>query len=1462
MIQNKSTKKLIVALAALSVLVLAMQAFSQSSNSTLGGTVADASQAVLPGATVTATNTQTGVATTTLTNNAGAYNFPSLQPGIYKITVEMTGFQTTTKTDAELRASGRSTVNFELQVKGVTDVVEITSTAQEQLIESSSSTGTVLESQMITNLPLVNNDVMDLINIMGGTVPYQHPIWDAYNQTFAGVNSFNINLQRDGITINEPRYNSGIVSPSRINPEMVGEFKMILSPVDAEMGRGAGQVQIMTRSGANAYHGSAIYNIQNSSLDANEFDRNRNGTATKDESGNLVWNPQKPDWRNLTTYTLTASGPIKKNKTFFFATWDQAIARSRTMITPLVLTPCAKKGIYRFFSGWNNGNLNQTFSATGTPPVRRSVDANGTPLDARFTSVLSPDQVSQIITTMPNGTSASSMQYASVFGPLSDSAKALVEQDLLNCSKYDPYTDLGITSYYEGATPRRVLDTGFIPRFSAIMPLPNNYEQGDGLNRAAYRWLRGGKGSDTVFGSGEDNNRKNITTKIDHNISDRHRVSGTLTMEWNKSEDARMVWPDSYPGTVTRYPKSFTVSATSTLRPTLLNEGRFGLSRTVTHTNNPIDSPGTGEELRAKLLELLPTQDFPNYNDALMAYPRFFGPGDSSHIIGTRGSLVSTWGGTDDRWTAADTVTWTRGGHSFKFGAEYRYTQSNQDNWGSTGFSASLTRPVLLPAFTPNNAPSDITAAKVPGLVGYNFWYPTGQTSTNFGVGTVSQIPLYRDYLAGAVGQVQQYFFVNDPEAVTWNDPSKGELVQLSDMRYKEFSVFFKDDWKFTPSLTLNLGLRWEYYGRPWVESGLTVGLDGGFSSIMGISGWDFKNWMSANPTQLGDEYLTKQIFIGPNSPRPDIETFNRDLNNFGPAVGFAWQLPWFGKGKTVLRGGYQLTYSTVGNATSFMSVIGTSAPGTNYTMNYYGTSADPYMSFATISNYVPVRDFIPANIKPLNVMPLTDRGVALTVYDPDVQAPENHSVNMSISRTLGTSVTLDVRYVSTMARKQITGLNLNTPNWIDNGLIDAFFVARKGGTTPLLDNMFRGIQINNATILGTLNNIACGTTGGPTGGQCLMAIAAANLATGNFNSVATTLGGYNYVKNATLNTGLPTLTSTEQGAMLRYNGFPANFVFTNPQLSSATYQSNFNMSNYNSMQVQVTVRPTRGFNMTGTYTWSKQLGLGGYTDVRKRELDYRISGYSRPHQFNTYATLQLPFGSNGFFFRTVQSPIVKRLIEGWQVGWILSLATGRPGSLGGATTTLHGNAQYDIVRPDLFDPKSGYIIWEPGAREGVYSFGGKSYIGVRDPSCTDLTQMDPLLHTTANCNHSAFALQTRDADGNIVNTIVAQQAKPGTKGNYDGNTIVGPASFSLDMNMMKAFQLTEGKSFTLRVDASNILNHPTPSNNYIFGNYPNARYSVVTDPSYSVSQTAGSFGRIQNKTGHRTFEAKLTLRF
>src|ERR1051326_626838 len=119
-------------------------AIAQTSSATLGGTVTDASGALIPGVSITATNTQTGIVTTVITNEAGAYQFASLQPGSYKVSAELSGFQTALYNNVALGISQQVRLNFTLQVGGVSQSVEVTVAADTLLATSSSSVGSVL----------------------------------------------------------------------------------------------------------------------------------------------------------------------------------------------------------------------------------------------------------------------------------------------------------------------------------------------------------------------------------------------------------------------------------------------------------------------------------------------------------------------------------------------------------------------------------------------------------------------------------------------------------------------------------------------------------------------------------------------------------------------------------------------------------------------------------------------------------------------------------------------------------------------------------------------------------------------------------------------------------------------------------------------------------------------------------------------------------------------------------------------------------------------------------------------------------------------------------------------------------------------------------------------------------------------------------------------------------------------
>src|SRR5499426_2454775 len=271
-----------------------LNGFAQTTNATLGGTVSDASRALIPGVTVTATNTQTGIVSNTITNETGAYNFPSLQSGQYKVTAELAGFQTAAYNDVTLGVSQQVRLNFTLQVGGQAQSVEVSVAADTLIATTSSSVGAVLPEYKVRDLPLATRNILDLVNTTPGV----------QGSNFAGTRLTQLNTTRDGIPVSDGRYDIGAATTTYTSPDLVDEVRVIVAPADAELGRGSGQIQMSTRSGTNQFHGSLFWSNRNSVLNANTWNNNFNNVGKNYFNGNQ--------------YGGRVGGPIIKNKTFFF----------------------------------------------------------------------------------------------------------------------------------------------------------------------------------------------------------------------------------------------------------------------------------------------------------------------------------------------------------------------------------------------------------------------------------------------------------------------------------------------------------------------------------------------------------------------------------------------------------------------------------------------------------------------------------------------------------------------------------------------------------------------------------------------------------------------------------------------------------------------------------------------------------------------------------------------------------------------------------------------------------------------------------------------------------------------------------------------------------------------------------------------------------------------------------------
>jgi hypothetical protein len=1486
---KKSRITIVIGIALLPLLVLSMQAFGQSTTS-IGGTITDVSKAVIPNVNVTVTNVDTGISTSTVSNSSGYYNFPSLQPGNYKVVAEAKTFQKTTKTDVKLGVGAQVRMNIEMLVSGGSTEVEVTSSAENMTLDQSSSTGTIMQEGLVQQLPLASNDVMELLNVMGGVVKNEgNPVFGASNQTFAGVAGTNVNIQRDGIGVSEVRYNSGINSTARINPELVGEMKMIISPVDAEMGRGAGQVQIVTKSGSNAFRGSAVWNNQNSALDALEWDVKTSSSKAR------------PDWRNLNDYTLSLSGPIIKNKTFFFVSWEQQLARLKMQAYPRVYTNCARLGIFRYLSNPTdnsgyysipNGGI-YTGAATNYKP---GVDANGTPVTDATTVV----------------------RAESVLGKMTTAARNAYNNDPVNCS--DPYfSSAAVTSPQSLVTTGTAWDahrttydtTGYISKFTNMMPKANYFGTAglnggdtngswyisDGLNVAKHAWTRVTHGLDTMWGIASDNDKKAITTKVDHNISNAHRISGMFAYERNFGGDAYQLWPNGYGGSVERYPINASLTLTSTLKPTLLNEFRFGYSRTLSHTFEPTTVTSTGPKLKALLKELSSgvTANSSDANQLVLinagdggqfsTNQSYFSEGDyygNSHVYGGRNyNLTSTQGGKDPRWSLSDTITWTKGTHAFKGGVEFRHSESFQEQNGNIGDANTF--PTVNGGVLSGSAESRYTDRTFSQGQNDGYWVGAQgkdlQTDSN---GVLKNAQGMLSYLTGSVSQIRQYFYVNNAKSKAWNDVSKGQDMQEVDLRGRELSFFFKDDWKVSSSLTLNLGVRYEYYGVPWVESGMTAALKGGANSAFGISGRNFNNWMPTGLDRSNSAATSQYIFVGPNSPNPDVNVWEKDKNNFAPHVGFAWQLPWFGKGKTTLRGGYSISYSPVGNYDTYGSYIA-KVPGVTQVMNYSGGGtytdvngtqhSDGYIDLSNVGSYLPMNSSTTNNFnEPLTAPNTNAYASGGTVYANNIRNPYVQSINLSMTRNVGNNITVDVRYIGTLSRKTVGSINVNTVNLVNSGMGDVLKRVRTGSETSAdITYLNQFIGYNHTNNKGYLASSV--TNHNPADQLRASTALRDNLIQGNFAAIANALA----TGNGEMSYAGMSYSSGTYGNLSRQSCIDAGVttdslgcsttLISNPQFQSMNVASNLGHSNYHSMQTQVTMRPVRGLSFQATYTWSRNLADSNPNDWSTGKRQYYLSSQNRSHQLTTYGTYDLPMGANGFIFRNAGGAL-KKAIEGWQMSWVASLSSGAPLSVTGNMSTYWGDTNVNLVDPS-FNKKGGKASFTNKAGKGYYysnGNGGSRYITVTDNAMCEELQSS-LVSTCKSTNAATAKLQavalSDDGKNPVLNAdgtphLVFRNAEPMTHGNFGQNQLTGPGKWSLDMALGKSVEFMEGKRIELRIDAQNILNHAVPSSAAGSNGGGSARYSVVSDPSFTLA----SFGGLTSKAGHRTFQAKIRISF
>lgn len=315
-------------------------AMAQSFTGAILGTIKDPTGAVIPGVTVAITNSGTNIRTEILTDGSGNFFAPELQPGRYLVEATLPGFKRAVREGVVLQVQQRVQLDIIMALGEVTESVEVTANAQ--LTETTtSSLRKIVDNRSILNLPLNTRNVYSLIFLTPGITGSVGNQYNSMSYAVNGARATMMDTLIDGVTASFPTVNgfTGIsVFPS---VDAIEEFKVMGANYSAEFGRSLGSVlNVIYKSGTNQFHGSVYEFLRNSVFDANNFFANRRG--------------EKLGSFKRSQFGATASGPIRRDRTFFMGSYEGLRERSAANTTFTVPTALQRQG-----------DFSQTFAANG-----------------------------------------------------------------------------------------------------------------------------------------------------------------------------------------------------------------------------------------------------------------------------------------------------------------------------------------------------------------------------------------------------------------------------------------------------------------------------------------------------------------------------------------------------------------------------------------------------------------------------------------------------------------------------------------------------------------------------------------------------------------------------------------------------------------------------------------------------------------------------------------------------------------------------------------------------------------------------------------------------------------------------------------------------------------------------------------------------------------------------------------
>lgn len=422
--------------------------FGQTNTASLSGTVIDPSAAVLVGAEVQVVNVDTNVSQTMRTNHAGLYSFANLAPGRYRISVKAAGFKEFVKSDVILHVGDTVAQSFRMEVGSAAESVTVS--AEALLVNTEDATvGTVVEHQVVENMPLNGRSFQGLITLSPGVAAVSVPSGGSLGQFVVNGQRTDTNyFTLDGVSANAGSPTGGGLSSNgtgttpinsatggfnnMVSVDALQEFRISTSSFAPEFGRSpGGQISLVSRSGTNAFHGDVFDYLRNTVLDANDWFLNAagkdRGVVQQNDFGGVV------------------GGPIKKDKLFFFVSYEGLRLQAPSPSVKKVPTQAARTLAAQANSGGVIGYMAQFANAYPLPDGNPSTPCTSfATCAANYTASFPGKSVLDATSARVDYSMSSRM---TLFGRYSHGPSSLSSDNSVDRTTFDDNTDVYTASW-------------------------------------------------------------------------------------------------------------------------------------------------------------------------------------------------------------------------------------------------------------------------------------------------------------------------------------------------------------------------------------------------------------------------------------------------------------------------------------------------------------------------------------------------------------------------------------------------------------------------------------------------------------------------------------------------------------------------------------------------------------------------------------------------------------------------------------------------------------------------------------------------------------------------------------------------------------------------------------------------------------------------------------------------------